>query len=112
MGLATGIHVWYARKGTSYGTGGFTLLRLAIDAGQSPMRYREDSPDDLARARAAVAAWRDQHPDGTAEELVIALGFQFHSDYGPVLRAVLHVVDKHHGRVVRGIVTGAAGASR
>lgn len=62
------------------------------------MRYREDNPADLARARAAVAAWRDQNPAGTSEELVAAIGRQFHQDYAVVLRAVLFAVDRHRAR--------------
>jgi hypothetical protein len=72
------------------------------------MRYREDNPADLARARAAVAAWRDQNPTGTSEELVTAVGCQFHRDYAVVLCAVLFTVDRHAARVV----TGITGASR
>lgn len=64
------------------------------------MRYREDKPADLARARAAVAAWRDQNPAGTAEELVAAVGRQFHRDYAVVLRAVLFAVDRHRAHQV------------
>jgi len=51
------------------------------------VRFREDSPQELARARAAVAVWYDQNPAGTAEQLVAALGGQLHRDYGPVLRS-------------------------
>lgn len=40
------------------------------------MRFREDSLADLARARAAVAAWREQNPTGTGEELVAAVRHQ------------------------------------
>ena len=36
------------------------------------MRFREDNPQDLARARTEVAAWRAQHPTVTDEELVTA----------------------------------------
>jgi hypothetical protein len=68
------------------------------------MRFREDSPEDLARARAEVAVWRDHHPAGTGEELVAAIGGRFHRDYGPVLRAVLFAVDRHHARKVTGAV--------
>jgi hypothetical protein len=71
------------------------------------MRFREDSPENLARACAEVAVWRDQHPAGTGEELVAAIGHRFHRDYGPVLRAVLFAVDRHHARKV----TGAAGTA-
>ena len=53
------------------------------------MRFREDSPEELARARAAVAAWRDHNPAGTDEQIVAAIGDQFHPDYGPGLRGAL-----------------------
>ena len=67
------------------------------------MRYREDTPGELARARVAVAAWRDRNPAGTGEELITAIGHQFHRDYGVVLRAVLSAVDRHRARRVTGI---------
>ena len=67
------------------------------------MRYREDSAEELARARAAVAAWRDRNPAGTGEELIAAIGHQFHRDYGVVLRAVLFAVDRHRAHQVIGI---------
>ncbi|MGD0607142.1 MAG: hypothetical protein ABSA53_26610 [Streptosporangiaceae bacterium] len=67
------------------------------------MRYREDTPELLARARAAVAAWRDQNPAGTGEEFVAAIGHQFHPNYGVVLRALLFAVDRHRARQVTGI---------
>jgi hypothetical protein len=54
-------------------------------------------------ARAAVAAWRDRNPAGTGEELLAAIGHQFHRDYGVVLRAVLFAVDRHRARQVTGI---------
>ena len=64
------------------------------------MRYREDTPGELARARAAVAAWRDRNPAGTGEELLAAIGHQFQYDYGMVLRAVLFAVERHRTRQV------------
>ena len=67
------------------------------------VRYREDTAEELARARAAVAAWRDRNPGGTAEDLIAAIGHQFHRDYGAVLRAVLFAVDRHRARQVIGI---------
>lgn len=51
------------------------------------MRFRDDNPADLDRARTAVAAWREQNPAGTQEQLIAALGHQFHRDYAVVLRA-------------------------
>ena len=72
------------------------------------MRFREDNPQDLARARAAVAAWRDQNPAGTAGQLTAALSGQFHPDYGPVLRAVLFAFDRHLAREVTEVTTGNA----
>ena len=67
------------------------------------MRFREDKPENLARARAAVAAWRSQNPAGAAGQLVAELGSQFHPDYGPVLRAVLFAADRHQARSITGI---------
>jgi len=58
------------------------------------MRFREDNPQDLDRARTAVAQWRDQNPAGTEDQLLAALGPQFHPDYTPVLRAVLFIYDR------------------
>jgi hypothetical protein len=40
---------------------------------------------------------------GTDEELVAAIGHQFHPDYGVVLRAVLFAVDRHQARSITGI---------
>jgi hypothetical protein len=65
------------------------------------MRYREDTPRELARA--AVAARRDRNPAGTGEELLAAIGHQFQHDYGAVLRAALFVVERHRARQVTGI---------
>jgi hypothetical protein len=64
--------------------------------------YREDTPGELARARAAVAARRDRNPAGTGEELLAAIGHQFRPDYGVVLRAVLFAVDRHRAHLVTG----------
>ncbi len=57
---------------------------------------------ELDRARAAVMAWRDQHPAGTGEDLIAAVGRQFHRDYGAVLRALLVAVDRHRAREITG----------
>ncbi len=72
-------------------------------AGGHVVRFRGDNPQKLARARAAVAAWRDQNPAGTAGQLVAALGGQFRPDYVPVLRAVLFAADRHRARGITGI---------
>jgi hypothetical protein len=76
------------------------------------VRFRDDNAADLARARAAVAAWREQNPAGTAEELVAEIGTRFRCDWAPVLRAVLYVTDKHAAREACGILSGTAGGSR
>jgi hypothetical protein len=76
------------------------------------MRFRDDNPADLARARTAVTAWRDQNPAGTSDKLVAAIGRQFHADFGVVLRAVLFAVDRHRAREVTGIAAGHLPASR
>ena len=75
------------------------------------MRFREDIPADLAWARTAVTAWCDQNPAGTSDELVAAVGRQFHRDYSVVLRAVLFAVDRHRAHEVTGITTGYLPAS-
>jgi hypothetical protein len=75
------------------------------------MRFREDRPAELARARVIVADWRDQNPAGTAEELIVAVGRCFHQDYGVVLRAVLFAVDRHRARQVTGLA-GNDGSDR
>jgi hypothetical protein len=67
------------------------------------MRFPEDNPAEAARARAAVAAWREQNPAGTGEDLVAAVGHQFHRDYSVVLRAVLFAVDRHRARQITGV---------
>jgi hypothetical protein len=66
------------------------------------MRFRDD-PAELARARAAVADWREQYPAGNAEELIAAIGQRFHRDYGVVLCAMLFAVDRHRARQVTGV---------
>lgn len=76
------------------------------------MRFREDNPRELARARTVVGAWRAQNPGGTSEQLVVAIGCQFHPDYGIVLRALLFAADRHHARDITGITTENAGAGR
>ena len=70
---------------------------------QAAVRYREDTPGELARARAAVATWRDRNPAGTGEELLAAIRHQFHRDYGVALRAVLFAVDRHGAHQVTSI---------
>jgi hypothetical protein len=46
------------------------------------------------------------HPTGTPDELIAAVGRQFHRDYGVVLRAVLFTVDRHRAPEVTGVTTG------
>jgi hypothetical protein len=57
---------------------------------------------ELDRARAAVTKWRDQHPAGTSEDLIAAIGWQFPGDSGRMLRAVLVAVDRHRSREITG----------
>jgi hypothetical protein len=67
------------------------------------MRFRDHHPTELARARATVTSWRDRNPAGTTEELIAAIGHQFHPDYHVVLRAVLFAADRHRARQVTGV---------
>jgi len=71
------------------------------------MRYREDTPAELARARAAMQAWRQQNPGGTAEELAGAIGGQFHPDYAVVLRGFIFAAEQ-----VTGTAAQDAGTAR
>ena len=66
------------------------------------MRFRDDNPAELARARTGVASWRDQNPAGSAEELTAAIGHRFHRDYDVVLRAMLFAADRRRARQVTG----------
>jgi hypothetical protein len=76
------------------------------------VRFRDEKPGDLDRARAAVGAWRDNHPAGTAEDLVAAVGPAFHPEWAIVLRAVLFALDRHRARRISGVVPGSAGVIR
>ena len=67
------------------------------------MRFREDKPGDLDRARTAVREWRERHPQGTVEQLVCDLVGEFHPDYTVVLRGVLFAVDSHDTKTTTGI---------
>jgi hypothetical protein len=75
------------------------------------LRFREDTEEDRARAREAVKAWREENPDGAPDEMVAAVGSKFHSDYGPVLRAMLFRADLRDAKVTTGI-TIIAGEDR
>jgi hypothetical protein len=72
------------------------------------MRFRDEKPGDLDRARAAVAAWRDSHPAGTDADLIAAVGPAFHPDWSVVLRGVLFGEDRHRARRTTGVVPGNA----
>jgi hypothetical protein len=72
------------------------------------VRFREDKAVELDRAREEVAAWREQNPEGTRDQLITALGPRFHPDYAVVLRGVLFAVDQNRARQVTGSVTAPA----
>jgi hypothetical protein len=94
--------------GFCYGRGGGIGHQLGPVGEDHPIRFREDKPGDLDRARAEVAAWREQNPHGTAGEMVAAIGHQFHRDYAVVLRAVLFAADRHQARAVTGTAAVSA----
>ncbi len=56
----------------------------------------------MDRARAAVMAWRDQHPAGTSEDLIAGIGGQFPGNSGQLLRTLLVAVDRHRAREITG----------
>jgi hypothetical protein len=67
------------------------------------VRFREQKPEDLERARTKVREWRAENPEGTAEEMLAALAGQFHKDYAPVLRSVLFRGDLDGAEIAAGI---------
>jgi hypothetical protein len=77
------------------------------------VRFRDEKPGDMDRAREAVREWRAQHPEGTPDQLVADIGGEFHhGEWAAVLRSILHVADRHAARAVSGITAGTTGASR
>jgi hypothetical protein len=58
------------------------------------VRFLDEKPEDLTRARDEISAWRRAHPEGTPEQLIADVGRHFHPDWTPVLRALLYVTDK------------------
>ncbi len=113
MPIPPGVDLWTALRVTTgqqfQATPGKGLTAGIRETGtcdrkvRAAVRYREDTPGELARARAVVAAWRDRNPAGAGEELIAAIGHRFHRDYGVVLLAVLFAVDRHRARQVTGI---------
>ncbi|MGH3186079.1 MAG: hypothetical protein ACRDPY_21640 [Streptosporangiaceae bacterium] len=70
------------------------------------MRFSEDTPAKQQQARDAVAAWCQQNPDGAADQMVAAVGPEFHHDYGPFLRAALIRVDERRDGQSAGVASG------
>jgi len=61
-----------------------------------------------ARIEEAVRGWREEHLDGTARDMLKAIGADFHKDYGVVLRALLYRASSPAPTVPAGvsIITG------
>ena len=74
-----------------------------MKGGREPVRFREDNPEDLDRARAAVKQWREENPQGSADQMTADLCGEFRAGYDPVLRGLLFAVDRHGARDVTGI---------
>ena len=56
--------------------------------------------------------WRADHPQGTADEMVGAVGAAFRDEgWSTVLRGILFAVDRHNARSLTGVIT-EAGAAR
>jgi hypothetical protein len=58
------------------------------------MTFMNSESPILEQGRAAVAEWREQNLEGTADQLVEAIGPQFPDDFGPVLRGMLFRYDQ------------------
>ena len=77
------------------------------------MRFRDEKPGDMDRAREAVRQWRARHPAGTPDQLVTDIGGDFHyGEWAPVLRSLLYLEDRHTARAVCGITVGPPGRGR
>jgi hypothetical protein len=76
------------------------------------MRFLDEKPGDLDRARAAVTAWRQHNPSGTAAQLIAAVGPAFHPEWAVVRRGVLFAVDRHQARNVTGVINGPVEVAR
>ncbi len=61
------------------------------------MSFREDTPAVQRRAREQVAAWRQQHPEGTPEEMLTELAGGFPNGYAVFLRSALYLADNPRG---------------
>jgi hypothetical protein len=70
------------------------------------MRFREDKPGELDRARREVRAWREANPHGTQDELVETVGPGFHKDYAVVLRGILFRLDLDDANEIAGTAAG------
>jgi hypothetical protein len=65
-----------------------------------PFGWDKDTPELREQVRKAVAAWRQQHPQGQYGEMVSALWPHFpYKESDVVLRGFLTVVDRHDARV-------------
>ena len=76
------------------------------------MRFSEDTPAVQRRAREQVAAWRQQHPEGTPEEMLTELADGFPKGYGVFLRSALYLVDNPRGPEAAVSAPGSDGAAR
>ena len=79
-------------------------------ARRGAVRYYEDNSPELARARAAAAAWRGNNPVGASEVLLAEIGCQFHPAHGAVLRALQFAASRRQARVITGAAGNAAPA--
>jgi hypothetical protein len=88
----------YASKGgVRHETGGDIERQLGPLRERRPMSFREDTPVVQRRAREQVAAWRQQHPEDTPEEMLTVLADGFPRGYAVFLRSALYLVDNPRG---------------
>ena len=72
------------------------------------MRYRENKPEDLKRARTAVAARRGRIRGEQLNSSSRTCAASSTAIYGVVLRAVLFAVDSHAAKATTGVPTAGA----
>jgi hypothetical protein len=70
------------------------------DRALRPFGWDKDTPELREQVRKAVAAWRQQHPQGQYDAMVSALWPYFpYKEFDVVLRGFLTAVDRHDARV-------------
>src|SRR5690242_4779683 len=90
---------------TRYSTPPSSATRSDLPGCLGSSRRQQITPGPAITAPSPGCGCRSDkgNPAGTGEDLIAAVGHQFHRDHGVVIRAVLPAVDRHSERQVTGI---------